>query len=214
MSLDYLKSWFGKTAPSACATQVAAVVTPLVRSEATLHAYAVWQNTAACKIWCQRFEESYKHYNGQCKMAQASGNILFLQKRCSKSFEMAFDENLHNASDFIFLFDLFRDRLLAKGYQLQVSDCRTYDCSATSQATIERHYLKPIAQRLQFGKIPQYFGNISLTLHATNGQPTLLKCCAAHYRDFGLFEPVLPLAELVDCLCNTATLTQHAEKAY
>ena len=143
---------------------------------------------------------TYHDYQAKCKMAKCCGHIDFSQKRCAKNFVISNDDTAHNAHDFRILLDYFRDQLLALGYCVQVSDCRTYHCSPTKQETIERHYLKPIAKRLPSGKLPQLFGNITLTLHCKNGEPAYLKCCAAHFRDVNLFEPVLPMSALIDCL--------------
>ena len=112
---------------------------------------------------------------------------------------LVFDNKIHHKADFTFLLDSFRDALLESGYTLHTSDVRTYHCSETRKETIERHYLKPLPILVPGQKLDQRFGNVTLTLRARNGVPVQLSCRSTHYRDLDLYQPVRPMAEMIDC---------------
>jgi hypothetical protein len=211
MFLDFFKSLFGS---SECEPEndlpcdirrVSETVAPLARSEDEAQAYKTWCNTQAYKNWKTFLKKEQIAFTKTCKMAQSISPVRFEQMKCCQNFKLVFDNKIHNANDFRFLLDAFRDALLQNGYQLHTSDVRTYHCSETKKETIERHYLKPIPILIPNQKIDQKYGNITLTLHCKNGVPDNLYCRSAHYRDYNLYKPVHSLAEMMDCLTVSAS---------
>ncbi len=139
-----------------------------------------WKNTLVCRRlgdWI----------GNQFALAEALPNDVdealdFLNTPSSKGFVIYFHKTNYDRREAVFFFDLLKERVLAQGYRVQISDRRVY-ANQSWMETAERHYLKPKPEFGAPGKIRQRYGNITIQLLLRNDQPHQLQFQATTYRD-------------------------------
>lgn len=158
---------------------------PLEREEEEVESYDLWKRTLAKRRLLDWLNMQYASFvmNGE---AEIDRTIDFLNTPSAKGFVMHFDEQLHNRSDFIHLFDYLQERVLDMNYKKYMSDTRTYNKTRNDNTwveTIQRHYLKPRFKVLDDNTFDQRFGNIKIELLFRNDKIRNLQFSATRYSD-------------------------------
>lgn len=150
------------------------------RSKEYRAALEQWKHTLVCR----RLSD---WIGNQFALAEAlpddvDDGIDFLNTPSSKGFVIHLHKTNYDRREASFFFDLLKERVLAQGYRLQISDRRVY-ANRPWVETAERHYLKPKPEFGAPGKIRQRFGNITILLLLRNDEPHQLRFQATTYQD-------------------------------
>lgn len=101
-------------------------------------------------------------------------------------------------SDFEFLLDEFRDRVLEMDYSVYTSDRKYVEVPAGIQR-IDKHYLKPNPKTHPNGLANQNYGNVLFELYSLNEEAQYLKCLVTVYSD-RTFAEAQPFEVFAECL--------------
>lgn len=105
--------------------------------------------------------------------------ISFMDNSKSRGF-ILFYEDEQPESDYLYLLDYLKERVLEQGYRNYMSDIKSYTKNDAVE-TIQRHYLKP--EPSFEPPIDQVFGNVTIELVFTNDKTKLLRLSATPYPD-------------------------------
>jgi hypothetical protein len=140
--------------------------------------------------WLER-EERYGDVDGMHLFSDAKATGF--QFRCPEQWP---EDSLEH------LLDAFRDRVIALGYRIQLSDHRI-DVQGVHR---ERHYLKPDLQQMpEGGLLDQRYGNILLETWGGDHGARHFKVLATVYSD-RLYSPPLPGKALLSALLDVRGL--------
>ncbi len=174
----YLQSLFGQAEQSSPAQPFIHEV--IVRSAEERAALDQWEHTLVCRRLCDWIGNQYALFGALPNDVDEA--LDFLDTPSSKGFVVHFHKTNYDRREALFFFDLLKERVLAQGYRVQVSDRRIYQ-NAQWVETAERHYLKPQPEFGAPGKIRQRYGNITILLLLRNDQPWQLQFQANIYKD-------------------------------
>ncbi len=152
----------------------------IVRSPEELAAMEQWKQTLVCRKLCEWIGHQFALYGSLPN--EIDETLDFLDTLSSKGFVVHLYKTNYTRQEAVAFFDMLKERVLAQGYRMQISDRRIYRGHSWLETT-ERHYLKPRPEFGAPGKIRQRFGNITILLILRNDKPWQLKFQATTYRD-------------------------------
>lgn len=170
-----------------------AVKETLVRSASYMQQFVEWKSSEQPMALIREVEKAYYY-----KKNQMNGfyQVHLLQSAAANGFALSYHPQI-GETNFRFLFDYWRDRMLHLGYRLRNTDRHTREMPAYIQTT-EKHYLKP-PSRLKDLPINQLYGNVLLEHVQINRQPSYLKVQVNIYADH-LYTEALSFDELAEHL--------------
>ncbi|NIK74200.1 hypothetical protein FHS56_001713 [Thermonema lapsum] len=150
----------------------------LRRSPSFKQQYFQWVNEGKFADPLRRIYEAYWLKRQNVAM---SWEIQLLQMPYANGFALAFPSHELGQTDFIFLFEYLKDRVLSLNYRLADASYKMYDRGERVE-TLEQYYLKPRVQwGTQDGVYQQEFGNITLELTRFDDLPAYFKVVASIY---------------------------------
>lgn len=170
-----------------------AVKERLIRSPSYVNNYIEWKSSQQPRALIREVEKAYYYKRNQI---QGFYQVHLLQSAPANGFALSYHPHIGEES-FRFLFDYWRDAMLALGYRLKNTDRHMREMPAYVQTT-EKHYLKPPLRRQQL-PLNQLYGNVLLEHVQLNGKPSYLKVQANIYADHSYTE-ALPFDELASRL--------------
>ncbi len=166
----------------------------LKRTEKDISDFTLWQASEERMNLVQDLDRAY-HLKQQ--KVESAMKVHLLETQYANGFAITFNE-LFTPDNFQFLFDYFKERVLAQGYKLAQADRRISD-KETYEETIEKWYLKPIAGDLEKKQIDQRFGNVIIEKVDIDRKPSFLRLMANVYQDH-LYTKAEPFEKLFDKL--------------
>lgn len=166
----------------------------LKRTEKDISDFTLWQASEERMNLVQDLDRAY-HLKQQ--KVESAMKVHLLETQYANGFAITFNE-LFTPDNFQFLFDYFKERVLAQGYKLAQADRRISD-KETYEETIEKWYLKPIAGGLEKKQIDQRFGNVIIEKVDIDRKPSFLRLMANVYQDH-LYTKAEPFEKLFDKL--------------
>lgn len=162
----------------------------LVRSETDLSAYQAWANSERKTDLINDFDRAYSLKK---QMVESSMEVHLLESQYANGFAITYDDQIP-VDQFRHMFDFFKNRVTEMGYKLAQGDRRIKEKNGFEE-TIEKWYLKPLAEDLQATVIDQRYGNVLIELVFVDRKPSYLKFMASIYQD-RLYSKALPFDEL------------------
>lgn len=162
----------------------------LERSEVELGAYRAWKNSERRVDLVNDFDRAYSLKK---QLVESSMEVHLLESKYSNGFAITYNDQIPT-DQFRHLFDFFKDQVLDVGYKLSQGD-RRIKHKGQYEESIEKWYLKPLAEDLQVAVIDQRYGNILIELVSLDRKPSYLKLMANIYQD-RLYSKALPFDEL------------------
>lgn len=172
---NYLKQLFSKVEQSSVSNPVSHEI--LKRSEQHLTDYEYWKNTGASQRLVDWVIEEYAV--SQSNPQGLDDAIDFMDNPHAKGFILYY-QNKQQESDYLFLLDFLKERILEIGYRSYMSDVKSY-AKNDEVETVQRHYLKPTPSFEP--PVNQEFGNITIELVFRNDKTKLLRLSAMPYSD-------------------------------
>ncbi len=185
---DVVGKLFGRQSPKA-----AFVHEVLKRSDQEIQQYEAWKVTENANSLIADVERGY--FMKKQGIVSAV-DVHLLDSQYSNGFAVSFNDQF-SPDSFTFVFDFLKERGLEQGYKLSQGDRRILD-KETYEETIEKWYLKPIAEDLN-GVANQKFGNILIEKTEIDRKPSYLKLMANVYQD-RLYSEAKPFSELIEQL--------------
>jgi len=185
---DVVGKLFGRQSPKA-----AFVHEVLKRSDQEIQQYEAWKVTENANSLIADVERGY--FMKKQGIVSAV-DVHLLDSQYSNGFAVSFNDQF-SPDSFTFVFDFLKERGLEQGYKLSQGDRRILD-KETYEETIEKWYLKPIAEDLN-GVANQKFGNILIEKIEIDRKPSYLKLMANVYQD-RLYSEAKPFSELIEQL--------------
>ena len=185
---DVVGKLFGRQSPKA-----AFVHEVLKRSDQEIQQYEAWKVTENANSLIADVERGY--FMKKQGIVSAV-DVHLLDSQYSNGFAVSFNDQF-SPDSFTFVFDFLKERGLEQGYKLTQGDRRILD-KETYEETIEKWYLKPIAEDLN-GVANQKFGNILIEKTEIDRKPSYLKLMANVYQD-RLYSEAKPFSELIEQL--------------
>ena len=165
----------------------------LKRSDQEIQQYEAWKVTENANSLIADVERGY--FMKKQGIVSAV-DVHLLDSQYSNGFAVSFNDQF-SPDSFTFVFDFLKERGLEQGYKLSQGDRRILD-KETYEETIEKWYLKPIAEDLN-GVANQKFGNILIEKTEIDRKPSYLKLMANVYQD-RLYSEAKPFSELIEQL--------------
>ncbi|TAH18025.1 MAG: hypothetical protein EAZ08_12555 [Cytophagales bacterium] len=183
---------------------------PLVEEEIKRHeayrsSYFKWVNEGKYRWLTQKI---YQNYLLKKKNEAADLQVHLLKSSGAGGFAVTYSL-LMDEKELQYLFDYLKDKVLNLNYKLYTSDRRIFDRKEYVE-TIEKHYLKPITERIaptgsehpeNKEMINQRYGNILIEYISVDEKPSFLRFMVHYYSDF-LYTPVQSFDDLVDYLLD------------
>lgn len=166
------------------------------RSEEEKQDYERWKNTLVCRRLKDWLSDQYAIY--QVLPHDIDEALDFLNTPASKGFVIHLHKTRYSLRDMRHFLDFLKEQVLAVGYRTQISDARTYQRPHWVES-IERHYLKPRANKSADSTFSQAYGNIMIELELRNDQLHYLRFRATAYQD-RLFEEAKDFKELMQVI--------------
>jgi hypothetical protein len=174
------------------------------RSESFKNAYFKWLNEGKYRWLLQKI---YQGYEAKKRNEPDDLQIHLLKSTGANGFAVSFSL-LMEEKDLQFLMDYLKERVLELGYKSYTSDRRIFDRKEYVE-TIEKHYLKPITEKVN-PEMAHYhpnnkeiynqkYGNIIIEYITIDDKPSFLRFMQNYYADF-LYTPALPFDDLVSNL--------------
>lgn len=185
---DVVGKLFGRQNPKA-----AFIHEVLKRSDEEIHQYEAWKTTENANSLIADVERGY--FMKKQGIVSAI-DVHLLDSQYSNGFAVSFNDQF-SPDSFTFVFDFLKERGLEQGYKLSQGDRRILD-KDTYEETIEKWYLKPLAEDLN-GVANQKFGNILIEKTEIDRKPSYLKLMANVYQD-RLYSEAKPFSELIEQL--------------
>jgi len=185
---DVVGKLFGRQSPKA-----AFVHEVLKRSDQEIQQYEAWKVTENANSLIADVERGY--FMKKQGIVSAV-DVHLLDSQYSNGFAVSFNDQF-SPDSFTFVFDFLKERGLEQGYKLSQGDRRIL-YKETYEETIEKWYLKPIAEDLN-GVANQKFGNILIEKTEIDRKPSYLKLMANVYQD-RLYSEAKPFSELIEQL--------------
>ncbi|MFT6872727.1 MAG: hypothetical protein ACJAVN_001739 [Roseivirga sp.] len=185
---DVVGKLFGRQSPKA-----AFVNEVLKRSDQEIQQYEAWKVTENANSLIADVERGY--FMKKQGIVSAV-DVHLLDSQYSNGFAVSFNDQF-SPDSFTFMFDFLKERGLEQGYKLSQGDRRILD-KETYEETIEKWYLKPLAEDLN-GVANQKFGNILIEKTEIDRKPSYLKLMANVYQD-RLYSEAKPFSELIEQL--------------
>lgn len=168
----------------------------LERSEKELLAYEQWKDSEERKFLVEDFDRAYHLRQQQVESAM---KVHLLASQYANGFAITFNE-VFTPVNFKYLFDYFKDQVLANGYKLAQADRRISD-KETYEESIEKWYLKPQSADFSQELIDQQFGNVIIEAVSVDRKPSYLRLMANVYQD-RLYRKAKPFDELFNNLVS------------
>jgi len=185
---NYLKQLFKKTEHSSVSNPALHEI--IKRTDQHLADYELWKNSLQRKRLTDWLiaEFSVSKTNPQAM----DESIDFMDNPHSRGFILYFKKG-QQETDYLFLLDYLKEKVLALGYRSYMSDVKSYTKKEDVE-TVQRHYLKP--EPSFEPPINQQFGNVTIELVFRNDQTKLLRLSANPYSD-RLYEDARKFSELI-----------------
>lgn len=168
----------------------------LERSAKELEAYALWKESDERRFLIEDFDRAYHLKQQQVESAM---KVHLLDSQYANGFAITFNE-VFTPLNFKFLFDYFKDQVLANGYKLAQADRRISD-KETYEESIEKWYLKPQSADFSQELIDQQYGNVIIEAVSVDRKPSYLRLMANVYQD-RLYRKAKPFDELFNNLVS------------
>lgn len=168
----------------------------LERSAKELEAYAHWKASDERRFLIEDFDRAYHLKQQQVESAM---KVHLLASQYANGFAITFNE-VFTPLNFKFLFDYFKDQVLANGYKLAQADRRISD-KETFEESIEKWYLKPQSTDFSQELIDQQYGNVIIEAVSVDRKPSYLRLMANVYQD-RLYRKAKPFEELFNNLVS------------
>lgn len=166
------------------------------RSAGYLLAYKQWVATKAYLHFTIPFFKAY-HYQ-KCSISSSPFRVQLIEETNIKGAIFFYDPAF-GKQDFMFLFDLLKDRVQQLGYQLHSSDTRVI-CHKRYKEKIERYVLTPPASDAPGTDLcDQIYGIIHIGNVMVNKAPGYIRFVANTYTD-PYFSKPLPFMELLNSI--------------
>ena len=163
------------------------------RSTRYLLAYKRWVAAKVYLSWTIPFFNAY-HYQ-KCRISATPFRVQLIEETNLKGAIFFYDPAI-GAQNFMFLFELLKDRVLQSGYQLHSSDTRVIRHKRYTEQ-IERYVLTPPASDVPGTDLcNQLYGNIHIDNVMVNKAPGYIRFVANTYTD-PYFSKPLPYMELL-----------------
>ena len=184
---DVVGKLFGKQPPKS-----AFIHEMLKRSEKDLAAYQEWAGSERAKELITEVERAY-YLKKKGIISQI--DVHLLESAYSNGFAISYSAEV-SAEEFQHLFDYFKEVVLQQGYKIAQQDRRIMD-KETYEETIEKWYLKPIAEELETKVVNQRFGNVLIEKTEIDRKPSYIKLMANVYQDrqYSVADPFEDLLE-------------------
>ncbi len=175
-----IKEWLQPELLSGQSSCVPVSHRPIVRTEAEGDGLHQWRQSDCRSKALTYISDNFSIWKE--KPCNQCDGIDFIKLPSYQGFIIHFMDLDHECGEVSHLFDYLKDRVLALGYKVQVSDERVFEKSKWRER-IERHHLKPRVLYKQEEKMEQKFGNINIELRYRDNEPMHLKFAAATYFD-------------------------------
>jgi hypothetical protein len=176
------------------------------RGDSFKNAYFKWLNEGNYRWLLQKIHQGYEL---KTKNESADLQIHLLKSSGANGFAVSYSL-LMDDKDLQFLLDYLKDRILLLDYKVYTSDRRIFDRKEYVE-TIEKHYLKPITNKIipenahyhpdNKAIFDQMYGNIIIEYISIDDKPSFLRLMRHYYSDF-LYMPARPFEELVNYLLD------------
>ena len=158
--------------------QAQALDGPLERSESFKGALGAWQKSERAEEILHKLSNVF--WNVYRNIGNSPALYIYSSPQANGFY---FNTKLGiSDSDFNYLMDSFRDRVLDMGYAIYTSDTKYAEVPAGIQR-IDKHYLKPLNQARAGDLADQKFGNVLFELYSLNEEAQYLKCMVTVYAD-------------------------------
>ncbi len=184
---DVVGKLFGKQAP-----KTAFIHEVMTRSEKELASYQEWLHSDRSRELIKEVERGY-YLKKQGIVSYLDVHIL--DTAYSNGFAISYKPEV-GQENFRNLFDYFKEVVFQNGYKIAQSDRRIMD-KDTYEETIEKWYLKPIAEELETKVINQRFGNVLIEKTEVDRKPSYIKLMANVYQD-RQYTKAEPFQDLLD----------------
>lgn len=179
----------------------------LKRSSRFMHAYQAWVNAQVYLNWTIPF---YKAYHFQKAHVKGSYRVQLIEEENRHGAVFFYDPAI-GARNFLYLFDLLKDRVLQLGYTLHSSDRHEVRHERYTEQ-IEKHFLTPPASDLPGTDIcNQLYGNILLDYVQVNHRPGYIRLVANSYADAYFSDP-LGFTELLEKMLQPTERERQAPR--
>lgn len=175
---------FGKSLPSCRKLQ---------RSSAQITAFKEWVQGQVYLNWTGPF---FKAYHYQKAHLPSPLRVQLVAEEHRQGIIMFYSPSI-GYTNFKFLFDFLKERVLTQGYTLRSSDVQNVR-HARYFEEIERHFLIPPASDVPGTELcNQLYGNINIELVQINKRPGYIRFTANSYADLYFSKP-LPFSDLLE----------------
>ncbi len=165
----------------------------LRRSDKFVKAYKRWVNDKIYLNWTGPFFKAY-HFQ-KCKVASPTFRVQLIDQASLQGALLFYDTSI-GAQNFIFLFELMKERMQELGYKLHSSDTRQVRHERYKES-IERHVLTPPATDIPGTDLcNQMYGNVHIDFISVNKCPGYIRLVANTYTD-SYFSSPLPFMDLL-----------------
>jgi hypothetical protein len=176
----------------------------LKRSQGFKTSFYAWQKAQTHLPWTSSFFKAY-HY----KKAHLPSplQVELIDETNRQGVKLFFDTSI-GADNFIFLFELLKERATGLGYVLHNSN-KLEACHGFSSEQMEKYLFTPPATDLPgTGLCNQLYGNILLDYVQVNKQPGYIRLVTNTYPDT-CFSAPLPFTELLELLLQPGEALQR-----
>ncbi|TGD80479.1 hypothetical protein [Hymenobacter wooponensis] len=181
---------------------------PLQRSPAEERLRQQWVQEQVYLNWMGPYFKAY-HYQ-KAGLPNPKFRVQLLHEEGRQGALFFYDPSI-GPGNFRHLFDFIRDRVVALGYNLSISDQRSVG-HPTYTETIYKHFLKPQPRDCtQTGRCNQLYGNITIDLVFINGQPGFLRLFSNPF-DNAIFTPAHTFDEMLAAIFDMPPAPPEVQK--
>ncbi len=150
----------------------------LFRDEAFVKHYVTWRESADLTAKLREIRSAYE----ACFFGYEQEDIQLIK---SPTYHMLVIQTPAELREMQYLMDYWKERLVAAGYLLYMSDTRREKMDGGRMELLERHYLKPdiFDAMMQGEKVDRLYGNITLELSHDTHDYEFLKLTQAFYHE-------------------------------
>ncbi len=170
---DVVGKIFGKQVPKS-----AFIHEVLSRNEKELASYDEWIRSDQSRELIKEVERAY-YLKKQGILSYLDVHVL--ETAYSNGFAISYKPEV-GKENFRNLFDHLKEVVLQNGYKMSQSDRKILD-KEEHEETIEKWYLKPIAEELETKVVNQRFGNVLIEKTEIDRKPSYIKLMANIYQD-------------------------------
>lgn len=162
---------------------------PVIRTDAQKHGYEVWKLNDHKDYIVGFLHKQFETY-WQEQQATLADELLILNTPQSMGFIYAYQPIQTGSTEFKYLFDYLKERVVQLNYKVYMSDVKSFARNSYEE-TVERHYLKPrFTWPFEGERVNQLYGNITIELLLHNDLPLQIKFVCQPYSDHKYASPL------------------------